>query len=327
MINPIIFQFELWGVPFALHWYGVLIMAAVLVGTWLTTMEAARRGSQTEFIWDALPVVLIAGIVGARLWYVLNATLGGSTYYTDNPIKILMIAEGGLHIFGALVLGGLTAYLYLRKANVSFWLLLDSVAPALLIAQAVARPANFINQELYGPPTTLPWGISIDAAHRLPQFSNLAEFPVDTTRFHPTFAYEMIWNLITGGLLLWAVRRFPERFKPGMTFAAWLVLAGTGRFIVEAFRPDQPLLPGTALSISRLVAALMAVAGLVWIVLAARGTLQLGTATAKSGSRSRKSAAAPRPSTPKAPRQAKTSENAEPSKNTGLYRQKRRKSK
>jgi len=270
MIDPIIFQFKLFGIPFALHWYGVLIMAAVLVGTWLTTVEVARRGSKTEFIWDALPVVLIAGIIGARLWYVLNATLGGNTYYVENPVKILMITEGGLHIFGAILLGGLTAYIYLRRTGVSFWLLLDSVAPALLIAQAVARPANFINQELYGQPTTLPWGIPIDAAHRLAQYADLTQYPVETTRFHPTFAYEMVWNLITGGLLLWVVRRFPERFKPGMAFACWLVLAGTGRFIVEAFRPDQPLIPGTALSYSRLIAGLMAVAGVVWLAVASR---------------------------------------------------------
>jgi phosphatidylglycerol:prolipoprotein diacylglycerol transferase len=312
MIDPIIFQFEVAGVRFALHWYGVLIMLAVLVGTWLTTVEAARRGSKTEFIWDALPVVLIAGIVGARLWYVLNATLGGSTYYTSNPIKILMITEGGLHIFGALLLGGLTAYLYLRRAKANFWLVLDSAAPALLIAQAVARPANFINQELYGQPTTLPWGIPIDAAHRLPQYANLVEYPVETTRFHPTFAYEMIWNLIMGGLLLWAVRRFPQRFKPGMAFAAWLVLAGIGRFIVEGFRPDQPLIPGTTLSYSGLVAALMAVGGAVWLFLAARwGTPQSKVSRQEPAPAASKPAAAAH-----SPRTAR---------NIGVYRQKRKK--
>jgi phosphatidylglycerol:prolipoprotein diacylglycerol transferase len=312
MINPIIFQFELFGIPFALHWYGILIMLAVMVGAWLTTVEVARRGSKTEFIWDALPVVLIAGIIGARLWYVLNATLGGSSYYTDNPVKILMITEGGLHIFGALLLGGLTAYFYLRKAKVSFWLLLDSVAPALLIAQAVARPANFINQELYGQPTTLPWGIPIDAFHRLPQYADLSQYPVSTTRFHPTFAYEMIWNLATGGLLLWAVRRFPDRFKPGMAFACWLVLAGVGRFIIEAFRPDQPLILDTAFSYSRLVAALMAVAGVVWLVLAARQKALVVPAPARSSAATR---------SPKSGTQAA----AKPAKGAGLYRQKRKK--
>jgi phosphatidylglycerol:prolipoprotein diacylglycerol transferase len=141
------------------------------------------------------------------------------------------------------------------------WLFLDAIAPAVLIGQAVARPANFINQELYGPPTQLPWGISIDAAHRLAQYSDLGRYPVDTAQFHPTFAYEMIWNFLTALFLIWYSRQFPKRMKPGVVFGGWLVLAGFGRFIIEFFRPDQPLIPGTAISYSSFVAILMAIAG------------------------------------------------------------------
>jgi len=158
------------------------------------------------------------------------------------------------------------AYIYARKKKIDLWLLLDAVAPSLLIGQAVARPANYINQELYGPPTDLPWGIAIDEVHRIPPYNDLAAYPLETTRFHPTFAYEMIWNFLAAGLILWATRRFKDKFKPGAAFAAWLVLAGVGRVIIETFRPDQPRIPGTALSYSRLVAGLMALVGIIWLL-------------------------------------------------------------
>lgn len=265
MINPIIFSFEIGGVTFTLHWYGVILMAAVIFGAWLADKEFRRRGGEAEFVWNALVWILPAGVVGARLWYVLNATVGGSRYFIENPGKIFAITEGGLHIFGAILLGGAVAYWYARRNKVDFWMILDAMAPSLLLAQALARPANFINQELYGPPTTLPWGIPISEENRIGEWTNMETFP-DTTRFHPTFAYEMIWNIITGGLLLWLVRKYPEKFKPGAAFAVWLVCAGVGRFIIESFRPDQPLIPGTLISYSRLVSALMAVAGGVWLL-------------------------------------------------------------
>lgn len=266
MIDPVIFEFQLLGFNFALRWYGVLIMLAVLVGTWITSRELGRRGENPEIAWDALIIVLIAGVTGARLWYVLNATLGGSRYYLDDPVRILAITEGGLHIFGGFLAGGLAAYIYARRKQLDFLLLLDSAAPALLIGQALARPANFINQELYGPPTDLPWGIPIDAEHRIGPWQDLAQYPLESTRFHPTFAYEMIWNLAAGGLLLWISRRYGDKLRPGTLFAAWLVLAGLGRFLIEAFRPDQPRIPGTGLSYTRLFAGLMALAGFVWLL-------------------------------------------------------------
>lgn len=266
MINPIIFEFTIGTQTFSLHWYGVILMTAVVFGAWLADREFRRRGGEEEFVWNALVWVLPAGVVGARLWYVLNATVGGSTYFTQNPGKIFAINEGGLHIFGAILLGGVVAYWYAKRNKVDFLMIMDAMAPSLLLAQALARPANFINQELYGPPTTLPWGIPISEAHRIGEWTDMAAYPEDTTRFHPTFAYEMVWNIITGGILLWLARKYPEKFKPGAVFAAWMVCAGVGRFIVEAFRPDQPLIPGTLLSYSRLISALMAVVGFVWLL-------------------------------------------------------------
>ena len=280
MIDPVIITIG----NFALRWYGVIVMIGVIVGSLIVERELRRRGENSDLIWDALigwvsfgprirsvfgafrpglPLgVLPAGIVGARLWYVMNATLGGNRYYVENPGQILNIPQGGLHIFGGFLLGAIALLYFLRRNNLDPWLFLDSAGPAVLIGQGIGRLANFINQELYGPPTTLPWGIPISAEHRLPQFAGLPE----STRFHPTFAYEMLWNFAAAGLLLWLSRRYEKQLKPGALFAGWLVMAGVGRVIIELFRPDQPKIPSLGFSYSSLVAALMAIAGVILLL-------------------------------------------------------------
>jgi phosphatidylglycerol---prolipoprotein diacylglyceryl transferase len=142
---------------------------------------------------------------------------------------------------------------------------LDAIAPVTMIGQAIARPANFINQELYGQPTQLPWGIPIDQFHRLIQYP-VSEYPVDTTRFHPTFAYEMILNLIVALFLIWYSRQYEERMKPGAMFGAWLVGAGLARSFIELFRPDQPGIPGTIITYSMIVSLLMALIGIIFLL-------------------------------------------------------------
>jgi phosphatidylglycerol:prolipoprotein diacylglycerol transferase len=267
MIDPIIFTIDIGNFQLAFRWYGVLVVLGILIGSWVAEKELVRRGGKSEWIWDGLLWVLPAAIIGARLWYVLNDIFGGGRSYIEDPVSILRITDGGLHIFGAFVFGGITAYLFTRKHKIDIWLLLDSAAPSLLIGQAVARPANFINQELYGPPTDLPWGITIQELNRIPPYNDLSLYPVETTRFHPTFAYEMIWNIIAVSLILWFTRRFRARNKPGTAFAAWLFLAGLGRVLIEFFRPDQPHIPGTSVSYSSVIAALMAIVGLIWLLI------------------------------------------------------------
>jgi len=277
MIDPIIFQFKLFNLPIVLRWYGVLVMLGAVAGAWLAEREIRRRGENGEAIWDAMVWVLPIGILGARLWYVANNILGGSTYYTDTPSKILNIPEGGLHFFGGLLFGGVTLFFFLKRNKMDFWLFLDSIAPAIFIGQALARPANFINQELYGPPTKLPWGISIDAGHRLAQFADLSKFPVATTRFHPTFAYEMILNILLALLLLWISHQYAERMKPGAIFSFWLIFAGLSRSFIEFFRPDQPRIGNSIVTYSMFVSLLMAVAGVVMLLIR-YGKLQLAMA-------------------------------------------------
>jgi phosphatidylglycerol:prolipoprotein diacylglycerol transferase len=264
MIDPTIFSVDIFGLTLAVRWYGVLIMAGVVLGAFITAWGIKLRGGDPEWVWNGLVWVIPAGIVGARLWYVVADILGGSSRYLDNPAAIIGLGQGGLaglHIYGAILFGGVAAFFYARHTKVDIWMILDAVGPGLLIGQAFARPANFINQELYGPPTNLPWGISIKGIHRLPQWSDLSQYPEATTRFHPTFAYEMIWNLAAGGLLLWISKRFPDKLRPGAAFALWLILAGLGRFIIEFFRPDQPRIPGTDFSITRIANLLMVLAG------------------------------------------------------------------
>ena len=266
MIDPVIFTIRLFGLEFPLRWYGVIVMIGIIVGSLIVERELKRRGENGDRIWDALIWVLPIGIIGARLWYVLNATLGGNSYYAENPVQILNIPQGGLHIFGGFLFGAAALLVYLRRNKLDPWLFLDSAGPAILIGQGIGRIANFINQELYGPPTTLPWGIQIQAEHRLPQYQDLNLFPVETTRFHPTFAYEMLWNFAAAGLLLWLSRRYKEDLKPGALFAGWLLLAGFGRVLIEFFRPDQPKIPGLGISYSSIVAALMAITGAVMLM-------------------------------------------------------------
>lgn len=267
MINPVIFTIRLFGFEFPLRWYGVIVMIGVIVGALIVERELKRRGENSDRIWDALIWVLPIGILGARLWYVLNATAGGNRSYIENPASIIRVWEGGLHIFGGFLFGALALLVYLRQNNLDPWLFLDAAGPAALIGQGIGRVANFINQELYGPPTNLPWGIKIAAEHRLPQYQDLNLFPVETTRFHPTFAYELLWNVATAGILLWLSRRYKEQLKPGTIFAGWLLAAGVGRAWIEIFfRPDQPKIPGLGISYSSVFAALMAIAGAILLM-------------------------------------------------------------
>lgn len=276
MIDPVLFSFKLFNLQITLTWYGLIVMTGVLVGGWIAEREVRRRGENGEVLMDAMVWAVVAGIVGARLWYVVNAIIGGNRTYIEDPMSIIRPPIAGLHFFGGLLLGALVLALYLRREGYDVWLFLDAVAPAALLGQAIGRLGNFVNLELYGPPTTLPWGIAIPLDHRLPQFANLSE----TTRFHPTFFYEMVLNILAFLFILWYSRRNDEyeaAEKPGTIFSLWLMSAGFIRVFIEFFRPDQPKLGDTFITTSMLVAFLMGVAGVV-LYLALKGKLQLAFA-------------------------------------------------
>ncbi|MEO0457858.1 MAG: prolipoprotein diacylglyceryl transferase [Cyanobacteria bacterium P01_A01_bin.114] len=142
--------------PFALRWYGLLMATAVLTGSWIASREIARRGKNPEDFWDMLIWVLIPAFIGARLYYVFiqsPRTSEGIGYYLSNPLKILQIWGGGIHIFGAFIFGGIALWLFTKIRRLPTLMYLDAAAVGLPLAQAIGRWGNFINQELYGPPT------------------------------------------------------------------------------------------------------------------------------------------------------------------------------
>lgn len=229
--------------PLFIHFYGILIMLGALAAAWLSTVEAKRRGQDPEVVWDALAWVLIAGIIGARIWHILTpppsmVAMGITTqYYLTHPLDAIAIWNGGLGIPGAVMGGALAFYLYARRHKLSFATWTDIIAPGLALAQAIGRWGNFFNQELYGAPTNLPWAIYIDPAHRLPSFENIAYY-------HPLFLYESLWNLANMALLLWMGRRFKDRLLPGDLFLSYLVVYPVGRFLLEFLRLDASRVAG-----------------------------------------------------------------------------------
>ncbi|MCQ3937987.1 MAG: prolipoprotein diacylglyceryl transferase [Chloroflexi bacterium] len=273
-INPVIFSFKLFGMEFSPTWYGLIVMVGVLIGAWIAEKEVRRLGENGEVLVDAMIWAVVSGIIGARLWYVANSILGGSRLYIEDPLAIIRPPIAGLHFFGGLLFGALALILFLKRNGYDSWLFLDAIAPVTLIGQAFGRLGNFINQELYGPPTELPWGIPIPASHRLPQFSDLSLYPVETTRFHPTFAYEAILNVLAFLFLMWYSRQKEEELKPGTTFSLWLICAGFIRTFIEFFRPDQPTIGDTFITTSMLVAFLMGVAGIL-LLMVRNGSLTL----------------------------------------------------
>jgi phosphatidylglycerol:prolipoprotein diacylglycerol transferase len=236
------------GNSFPIYWYGILIVCGALAGAWLATIEAKRRNIDPDHIWNALLGALILGVIGARLYHVVSSPSGttiGWDYYMQNPMEILNFRQGGLGIYGAVLGGVLAVYLYARYAKLNFLTMIDIAVPGLFVGQAIGRWGNFFNQELYGFPADLPWAIPIDAAHRLPLFADLTKFPVETTRFHPTFLYESLWNLACAILVLYVARKWANA-KPGDMFLLWGMLYGLGRFLVEFQRPDAWTISGIA---------------------------------------------------------------------------------
>lgn len=274
MIDPILYTIKLGSIEIPIRWYGLLIVAGALVATWYAAWYIKRKGQDPEIAWDALLWLLISGIIGARIWYVIADIIGGGDRYLNDPAQILLINQGGLNILGGVVLAAIVAWYYARRRRIDFWLLADAIGPGALIGQAIGRLGNYINQELYGPPTTLPWGISIEAAHRIPPWNDLAQFPVETTRFHPTFAYEMIWNLIIAGLLIWLVLKRDHSLRTGVIASLALIGAGVGRTWIELFRPDQPSFFGAPISTSMVVSIIFAVIGVV-LLLAKLGKIEV----------------------------------------------------
>jgi phosphatidylglycerol:prolipoprotein diacylglycerol transferase len=245
-----------WLGPIYIHFYGIIIMLGAIAAAFLADREARRRELNQDLVWDGLIWVLIGGIIGARIWHILTPPLSmeaqGITtlFYLTHPLDAIAIWNGGLGIPGAIIGGIFALYLFTRRIKLNFPVWLDIASPAVALGQAIGRWGNFINQELYGRQTNLPWGITI---------------PGLSGKYHPLFLYESIWNFLNMGFLLWLGRRFMSRLKSGDIFLVYLVFYGIGRFLLEFLRLDTSLVAGIDINQAlALVVAILAGALLIW---------------------------------------------------------------
>ncbi len=219
------------------RYYGMIIMFGAVVAAVLSQRMLRRTSKDPELVWDALIWALVFGLIGARLYHVFTPSQSlldqgiDTKYYLQHPLTILTIWQGGLGMPGAIVGGVLGLYLFARRRRLDIYLLLDIAAPGVALAQAIGRWGNFVNQELYGPPTNLPWKIFIRPENR---FSGYESFEY----FHPLFLYESLWNLGNAILLIWLWQKFYKRMKTGDLFIIYLITYPLGRFLLEFIRLD-----------------------------------------------------------------------------------------
>jgi len=223
-----------WG-SLRIHAYALCILAGIVVGLWLTSVRWAKRGAPEGSVWDIVIWAIPFGIIGGRLYHVVSspdAYFGPGFDGTGDLSLIPQIQRGGLGIWGAVVLGAVGAWIGCRRSGVKLSAFVDAAAPGLLLAQAIGRWGNYFNQELFGGPTTLPWGLQIDPNN--PNFP--AGMPADTL-FHPTFLYESLWNLAGVLILLALDRRF--HFRRSRLFWLYAMYYTLGRVWIEAMRIDD----------------------------------------------------------------------------------------
>jgi prolipoprotein diacylglyceryl transferase len=214
--------------PFPIRAYALCIIAGILAAVWVGERRWVARGGQPGTVGDVAVWAVPFGLVGGRLYHVITDP---ELYFGagKNPVDALYIWRGGLGIWGAIALGALGAYIGCRRRDIQFRAFADALAPGIVLAQAIGRWGNWFNQELYGKPTTLPWGLKIDPAHR----GDLQQYAT----FHPTFLYESLWDLGVAGLVIWADRRFRLGF--GRAFALYVMAYTAGRGWIEYLRVDQ----------------------------------------------------------------------------------------
>ncbi|NEG96816.1 prolipoprotein diacylglyceryl transferase [Bifidobacterium sp. SMB2] len=223
--------------PLTIHMYAICILIGVCFAVWILSVRWRKLGGIFDQVLDTTLVAVPSGLVGARLYHCITTP---EAYFPPSGelINIVKVWEGGMAIFGGISVGALGAFLWCRHRRYPFALLADALAPGLMVAQAIGRLGNWFNQELYGKPTTLPWGLALndaDAIGKTQVCYNGQPCPVGTL-FHPTFLYEMLWNLVGAALLVVIGRRLAGRLKAGQQFAMYLMWYGVGRTWIEMLR-------------------------------------------------------------------------------------------
>jgi phosphatidylglycerol---prolipoprotein diacylglyceryl transferase len=229
--NPIAIQLG----PLPVYWYGIGYAVGLAVAYFVMVRLARRAGEDPDILGNGIIIVAVAALIGGRAYHVIDQW----ALYKDDPIRIFLPPYSGLGVYGGIVTGTIAAFVYARYKGAPFLRWADIVAPGLFTMQAIARWGNFFNQELYGSPTTLPWGIPIDCTHRLQDVYPCATFPFETTRFQPLFLYESVSGLLGAALLIWIGFHMRKRLRPGDLLLVFFVWYGVVRFVLETFRVDN----------------------------------------------------------------------------------------
>jgi phosphatidylglycerol---prolipoprotein diacylglyceryl transferase len=221
--------------PLSLYWYGICYAIGLAGAYWVMVRMARRFRQNPTIIGNGLIVVAIAALAGGRLYHVIDQW---QNLYAADPIKVFLPPYAGLGIFGGFITGAIAVFALTRFYKVSFWRWADIVAPGIFVMQAAGRLGNFFNQELYGPPTSLPWGIAIDCEHRVAEFP-CTTFPLATTHFQPLFLYESLSGIIGALVLVWLASRPRPWLRIGDLAAIMFIWIGGVRFLVEFLRIEN----------------------------------------------------------------------------------------
>ena len=271
--------------PIPIRAYALCIIAGIVVAVLWGERRFVARGGEPGTVTDVAVFAVPFGLVGGRLYHVIT---DWQTYFGPggDPLGALRIWQGGLGIWGAVALGAVGAWIGCRRRGVPLGFFADAVAPGIVVAQAIGRLGNWFNQELYGAPTTLPWGLEI--YERVDPATGLADalggVAVDHTPVevvHPTFLYELLWNLAVAGLVVWADRRF--RLGHGRAFALYVAGYTAGRFWIEQMRTDYATRIFGDIRVNVVVAAVVFVAAVLYIALVRKPREVLGTPSAEEG--------------------------------------------
>ena len=224
--------------PLAVHWYGIAYALGLAAAYLVISREARWRGLDVGLLTNAMIVVAIAALIGGRLYHVIDQW----QLYRDDLLRIVLPPYSGLGVYGGIIAGVAVAYGYARWKRQPFLAWADAVAPGLFVMQAIARWGNFFNQELYGSPTNLPWGIAIQCQYRTQGYEcPPGSDPLATLgqHFHPMFLYESLSGLIGAIVLIWIARRFAGRLRTGDLLLVFFVWYGAVRFVVESLKADN----------------------------------------------------------------------------------------